>query len=846
MIRKSRVSFRALLLATILGPALLLAAMAWWTWDRVRRDAAVTIGRQVELLNEDTQRLLQSEAIILARVADRIEGLSWSEIAARQPEFNRSLRDLVSGIAEIERVFIADAQGDRQISSAADTATTIGAATSMDASIADQSYFQAARAGAELVVDGPFISRLTGRPIFSVVKRLSDRDRSFRGIAVLNISPNHLTQFWRQLVSPGDSVSLVREDGAVLARYPDPPMASIDRPLHFSQIAMDRMRSAESGQFDRSPSPIDGIARTLGYRKLPDFPLYVVSAVDRGNFVIEWLPSVLAFGMLAMAAAVALLLTATAVIRRARSEEDALQRAEDSEANYRGLYARTPVPMHACDNDGNLTAVSDRWLELLGYERDEVIGRHITSFHTATSAIAVTKEWRHVIDAGRARDSEHKLVRKSGEILDVVISAQIDRDGMGTFQRILAFVTDVTAQRRTEAALRQAQRLEAIGQLTGGIAHDFNNLLLVVAGNAEMLRAGINEERQVRALDAIERASQRGARLTRQLLGFSRQQALSPSVIDLSDWLTRLREMIVGSFRGDIAVSLDVPTTIWPVEIDAGELELAILNIAVNARDAMPNGGKFVVSARNVTLTGNTAPIELAGDFVVLNLADTGDGISAENVTKVFEPFFTTKPVGQGTGLGLSQVFGFARQSGGMATVETALGRGTSIILCLPRSQSEIATQADCVAKVPAGGNETILIVEDDLAVAEVSQTLLQKLGYRTLLATDARGALRQLASNPAIDLVFSDIMMPGGMSGVELARAIRQRYPRLRVLLTTGYAGGAQEALREGVPLIPKPFQLEELGQQIRAALVHRDFAPADAVAKSLSPRYALGEVAR
>ena len=845
MTRKSRVSFKALLLATVLGPALLLAAMAWWTWDRVRRDAAVTIGRQVELLNEDTQRLLQSEAIILARVADRIDGLSWSEITARQPELDRNLRDLVTGIAEIERVFIADAQGNQQISSTADP-VPIDVAASMDANVADSSYFQAARAGTELVVDGPFISRLTDQPIFSVVKRLSDRDGSFRGIAALNISPNHLTQFWRQLVSPGDSVSLVREDGTVLARYPDPPMATIDRPLHFSQIAMDKMRSAEFGQFDRSPSPIDGIARTLGYRKLPGYPLYIVSAVDRGNFVIEWLPSVLAFGALTLAAAVALLMTATAVIRRARSEEDALRRAEDSEANYRGIYARTPVPMHACDGDGNLTAVSDRWLELLGYERDEVIGCQITSFHTAATAIAVTKEWCRAIDAGGARDSEHQLVRKSGEILDVVISTQIDRDCMGTFQRILAFVTDVTAQRRTEAALRQAQRLEAVGQLTGGIAHDFNNLLLVVSGNTEMLRAEIDEERHVRALDAIDRASQRGARLTRQLLGFSRQQALSPSVIDLSDWLTRLREMIVGSFRGDIAVVLDVPATIWPIEIDAGELELAILNIAVNARDAMPNGGKFVVSARNVTLTGNSAPIELAGDFVVLTLADTGDGISPDNLTKVFEPFFTTKPVGQGTGLGLSQVFGFARQSGGMATVETALARGTSIMLHLPRSGSEIASQADGVAKMPAGGNETILVVEDDLAVAAVSQTLLQKLGYRTLLASDARSALSQLASTPDIDLVFSDIMMPGGMSGVELARLIRQRYPYVRVLLTTGYAGGTQEALREGVPLIPKPFQLEDLGQQIRAVLVHRHAAPADAAATSSFPGYALGDVAR
>jgi PAS domain S-box-containing protein len=838
MTRKSRISFRALLLATILGPTLLFAAMAWWTWDRVKRDTAVTISRKVELLNEDARRLLQSDQIILARVADHIEGLSWPEIASRRLELSRGLGDLVHGIAEIDGVFIAGPQGDAEVSSPVDAVPTSGAATPTNTNVATRAYFQAARAGTELFVDGPFISGRTGQPIFSVVKRLSDRDGSFRGIAALDISPNHLTEFWRQVVSPGDSVSLVREDGTVLARYPDAPIAADGRPSRFSQIAMDIMRSADVGQFDRTPSPIDGIARTLGYRKLSGYSLYIVSAVDRGNVRNEWFPSVLAFGMLALAAAVALLLTAIAVIRHARSEEDALRRAEDSEANYRTLYARTPVPMHACDKDGILTEVSDRWLELLGYERDEVIGHHITSFHTATSATAVVEEGRHAIEVGGARDSEHQLVRKSGEVLDVVISRQVDRDGIGTFQRILAFITDITAQRRTEAALRQAQRLEAVGQLTGGIAHDFNNLLLVVTGNTELLRAGIHEQRYVRALEAIDRASDRGARLTRQLLTFSRQQTLSPSVIDLSERLPRLRELLIGSFRGDIADAFDVPTTIWPIEVDAGELELALLNIAVNARDAMPNGGKFVVSARNVTLTRHSAPGSLAGDFVALTLTDTGEGISPENLSKVFEPFFTTKEVGQGTGLGLSQVYGFTKQSGGTATVETELGRGTSITLYLPRSESQTVTAVDAVAQVPAGGSETILVVEDDPEVAEISRSLLAQLGYRTLVAADARRALEVLAGASTIDLVFSDVMMPGGMSGVELARTIRQRYPRLGVLLTTGYSGAAQEAVRAGMPLISKPYHLGDLGRRIREILMQRGAVlPADAAGKAPAP---------
>jgi PAS domain S-box-containing protein len=816
--RKPRTYFRTLLLAAVLGPATLFAAMAWWSWDQEKRDIAATNSQKAELLKEDVRRLLQSDAIILGHVAEHIEGSSWPETLAHRAALSAEFSELIRGVAEINSVFIADSLGNVQISSLASPIPTSSAALPSDTNVAAQTYFRAARGGQVLIVDGPFINHVTSQPIFNVVKRLSDRDGSFSGIAALSISPDRLTRPWQNVVSSGDSISLVREDGTVLARYPA-PMGASDRPAQLSQAAMQIMRSAGAVQMDGQPSPIDGVVRMLGYRKIPGYPLYVVSAVDRGNILREWLPTVLAFGLIALTAAVTLILATVAVIRHARREEGALRRAEASEANYRYLYARTPVPMHACDRDGILIAVSDRWLALTGYERDEVIGRHIASLSPASS---VGEEWRCAIDGDATRDGERQFVHKSGETLDVVVSAQADRDAQGAVQRVLAFVTDVTAQRRAEAALRQAQRLEVVGQLTGGVAHDFNNLLMVIAGNTEMLRSDDCKERPVRALDAIDRATQRGARLTRQLLAFSRQQALSPSVIDLSEWLQRLRAMFIGSFHGDTAVAVDVPTTTWLIEVDAGELELALLNIAVNARDAMPSGGRFLVSAKNVTLTDLPAA-GLIGDFVMLTLEDTGEGISPENVTKIFEPFFTTKPIGQGTGLGLSQVFGFTKQSGGTTTVESMLGQGTSVILYLPRSRSQAANVNDSTAQATASGSETILVVEDDLEVAQVAQAMLSQLGYQTLLATDAHKALVMLSDASAIDLVFSDIMMPNGMSGVELAQIVRQRYPRLGVLLTTGCIGTVQETVGANIPLISKPYQLKELGHQIRAALVTR-----------------------
>jgi PAS domain S-box-containing protein len=820
--RKSRTYFRTLLLAAILGPVVLFAAMAWWSWDQEKRDTAAINSQKVELLKEDVRRLLESDAIILGHVAEHIEGSSWPEIAARQSELSTEFGELIRGVADISSVFIADSLGNVQVSSLVSPMPANNGAAPSETNVAAHTYFRAARGGEELVVDGPFISRVTNQPVFDVVKRLSGGDGSFRGIAALSISPSRLTRSWRRVVTSGDSISLVREDGTVLARYPAAIEAGT-RPAQFSQAAMQIMRSADGGEFVGDRSPIDGVLRNLGFRRIPGYPLYIVSAVDRGNILRDWLPSVAAFGLITSLATIALNLATMAVIRHTRSEEDALQRAEASEANYRHLYARTPVPMHACDGDGILTAVSDRWLALLGYERDEVIGRHIASLFAADAETVAAGAWRHAIDGATAGGIECRLVHKTGEVLDVVMSAQIDRDALGAVQRVLAFVTDVTAQRRTEAALRQAQRLEVVGQLTGGIAHDFNNLLMVIAGNNELLQGDVCKERRIRALGAIDRATQRGARLTRQLLAFSRQQALSPGVIDLSERLEQLREMFVGSFHGDIAVTIDVPTTTWPIEVDAGELELALLNIAVNARDAMPNGGKFRVSAQNVTLTSDHAPSGPVGDFVRLTLADTGEGIAPENVAKVFEPFFTTKPIGKGTGLGLSQVFGFTKQSGGTTTVESTLAKGTSIILYLPRSWSLAATQDGSSVKATCGGGETVLVVEDDPEVAEVAQAMLRQLGYQTLLAADANAALKALSDAPAIDLVFSDIMMPGGIAGVELARTVRQRYPHLGILLTTGCIGDVQASADADIPLIPKPYQLEELGRQVEVALMKR-----------------------
>jgi len=387
------------------------------------------------------------------------------------------------------------------------------------------------------------------------------------------------------------------------------------------------------------------------------------------------------------------------------------------------------------------------------------------------------------------------------------------------------------AERReaAEAALRQAQRLEAIGQMTGGVAHDFNNLLMVVSGSAERLRRDLTSEKHRRLLDMIMNATNRGESLTRQLLAFSRRQMLTPVAMNLAQRLPELKDMLNRSLRDDITLEVAVPEEGCTVKADPSELELALLNLAVNARDAMPNGGTLRISAEPVTLKGSPAEDGLSGDFVAIRVADTGGGIAPEILPRVFEPFFTTKDVGKGTGLGLSQVYGFAKQSGGAATVASTVGRGTVITLYLPRTQDlpapSVAPTEREAAPRSAG---TVLLVEDSPEVAEVATAYFQQLGYMVKQVGGAKEALELIGNDPKIDLVFSDLLMPGGMSGLELGQAIHRRYPAMPVLLATGYSDGVRDAVEQGFVVLQKPFDLAALEQALREARTHTATEPA------------------
>jgi signal transduction histidine kinase len=385
----------------------------------------------------------------------------------------------------------------------------------------------------------------------------------------------------------------------------------------------------------------------------------------------------------------------------------------------------------------------------------------------------------------------------------------------------------IAERERVESTLRQMQRLEAVGQLTSGVAHDFNNLLTVVLGNIgflekEFVARGIDGRSRQR-LSYMRTAAERGAKLTDQLLSFSRRQRLEPRSLDLNETVIGMRDLLQSTMGGSIHIETKHYCGLWLALVDPTQLELAILNLAINARDAMEVGGSLRVETKNATLGLPMAPEDPpAGDYVTVSVSDTGTGMKDEIRAKVFEPFFTTKEVGKGSGLGLSQVLGFAKQSGGGVCIESRLGVGTSVHIYLPRAEAKLTQQAPPRARigaVEAVSGSTILLIDDDNAVREVTRALLHELGYRVLEAGSGGAALDLIEREPRIDLLIADFAMPG-MNGAEVARLARARRPSMPVLFVTGFADHTALAGISEAEIIRKPFIDDEFADKVRLGL--------------------------
>ncbi len=513
----------------------------------------------------------------------------------------------------------------------------------------------------------------------------------------------------------------------------------------------------------------------------------------------------------------------------AEREAEALRRSEE---HARLLYQRTPLPLHTLNAQGRIEQVSDHWLGLLGYQRAEVLGHELTDFMTADSARRRNEEhWPRLQQQGELSEAEYRLVAKDGRVLDCVLSAIALRDADGRILTTLCGLVDVTARRRAEAALRQAQKLESVGQLTGGIAHDFNNLLAVILGNLELARKRAPDDpRLLRLIDNTIQGAQRGAALTQRMLAFARRQDLKPEPVDVPDLVLGMADLLRRSIGPSVRIETRFPLGLPLARVDANQLELALLNLAVNARDAMPGGGTIVIAAREEEIGAETTDSESGalppGRYFCLSVSDSGAGMDEETLARATEPFFTTKGVGKGTGLGLAMVHGLAAQSGGRLLLKSRPGEGTTAEILLPLAAMVPAAQLPAPPPAPETDGDgrsgiAVLVVDDDPLVLSSTAAMLEDLGFIVTEAISGAAALEALDSGAPVDVVLTDQAMPG-MSGIQLIAAIRARQPQMPVILGTGYAELPEGADPE-IPRIGKPFGRETLEHAILAAAGRR-----------------------
>jgi PAS domain S-box-containing protein len=504
--------------------------------------------------------------------------------------------------------------------------------------------------------------------------------------------------------------------------------------------------------------------------------------------------------------------------------------AEQKLRETRDFFAQTldamPTMVTYINADEVITYCNRRATDTLAIPREQILGRN---FSELVSLETYTHFHAYVRAALRGDPQSFTAATViGGHNSEWQVHYVPERSSDGRVRGFFSVMHDLTEIKQLEARLVQAQKMEAVGQLTGGIAHDFNNLLGVVIGNLQLLERSLHDHpMQLRKVSTAMRAAVRGADLTRRLLAFSRRQQLEPEVVDLNRHVKGLDDLLKRTLGDSIEVRIVPAPDLWFTRIDPSQLENAVLNLAINARDAMPQGGRLSIDTCNRRLDAEFCrehPELQPGEYVCVQVADTGAGIPPDILKKVFEPFFTTKEPGKGSGLGLSMVHGFAKQSGGTAVINSELGHGTQVRILLPRSVDRCITRDDTgLNRILPGGSESILVVEDDADLRETTAATLVNLGYRVLQAQNADDALRTLAGSDPVDLLFTDIMMPGGMLGPALAQRARELRPGIHVLFTTGYANSGAFSSGLGVAysdMLPKPFRAEDLALRVRSLL--------------------------
>lgn len=693
---KGRRGFYVLALTASAVPILFFGVVAWIGYRNAIDEGYARLERTARIGTEHIQRVIETNEVIARTLLARMGDATDDEVLAGEAEYHRLVQSLERDLHQIQSIWVLGAGGRALVSS-----RFYPAPRSFDFS--DREYFRAHRdSGVDWYVTEVLVSRSTGEPFFDVTRIRKRSGGAFGGVINVSLRPGYFSEFYKRLAQdePGLTLALLRDDGAIIARWPEDTartarLGEQSPTLHQMRLGADRGRVY-------GVSSVDGRERFAAFARTGAYPLYVAAALDRDSLLSGWYSRTAVLGGIAFPAALTL-----------------------------------------------------AWLSLLAMRRREL-----------------------------ERAAQEKLLRES----------------------------EFRAQ--AEEALRQAQKLEALGRLTGGVAHDFNNLLMVLNNNVFLEQRMQPDGMLNPRLGAMRRAVETGTKLTRQLLAFAGRQATVPTSLRLQDFIPSLREMLQTTVGGGVELTTGVEPGTPPIKVDPAELELAIINLALNATDAMSASGSLSLSA--AAIEGAQAGL---GDqrYAALSVSDTGHGIPAEIADKVFDPFFTTKASGEGTGLGLSQVYGFCAQAGGGVRLSSAQGGGTVVTMYLPAVEWE-ALDPPAVENAKTGSLcARVLLVEDNADVANTTSELIRQLGCEVERVRSGDEARALLARDPGrFDIVLSDVVMPGKMNGIDLARHVREHWPSVPIVLMTGYAPHAPGAGLEGIELMPKPLEPEALARAL------------------------------
>jgi len=814
---------------------------------------------------------VQDQALGLARIA-----------AAEQQQIIQGIRQVLIALSELPAIKAKDTGACNAYLSAISQrypafltfvvvdmdGKSLCATNGRTTNVAGRAYFANAVRTGEFTVGGFSVGRLTGRKVIQFALPFYGDDAHIGGVIVAPLSLDWLADYIARMgVPPGGALAVTDRDGTYLAHYPDN-----------DDFVGRKMPAAKDASMDHpgttATRDLDGVERIVGYSALQaeSGGLLVSFGLDktlafkgiqcrtrRGIFLIVLSTSLVLIltwlgarrfihrplGQLVDAAnqwrlgdydrrvniqprqfeivrvADAFNTMADALAGRERELYHAKEKAEEAAARITTIFESTTDCVLIVDPDWRITYLNERAKAKLSEQRD-LIGMNLWEAFLDAVDTDISILLHEAMSKQRLASFEKFCPRRNNWY---AINAFPSGEGLAVFFRdITEHKHAVEARRLIEEQLHQSQKMEAVGQLTGGVAHDFNNLLMVISGNLELIEDRAADSDGVRQLAAAARqATDRGARLTAQLLAFSRRQKLNPKTVHADQLVRDFQGLIRRAVGEGCEVKLVADDRLWPCHVDPAQLETALLNLTLNGRDAMRDGGTLEIEVRNVTLDEGAIAGVASGSYVRLSVKDTGCGMVPEILDRVFEPFFTTKEVGRGTGLGLSMVYGFVRQSGGHVAIDSVVGVGTTVSLYLPKSSRMPDAEAE-VVQMPAlpAGSERILVVEDDDDVLEVTSAMLTGLGYQIFCARNGTDAIQILDSGKSFDLLFSDVLMPQGMSGVKLAREVKRRDDGIKVLLTSGNAGDvlARHGAVDEFPIISKPFRRADLARRLRLVL--------------------------